>query len=189
MELHVHLGAAYPTEPWVEHFDWLEPLFNERLEIENGRMIVPTRPGLGVSLSEKARRGPASTPSSKPPEPTIDPSCLGRAARTDSIPARRAAPPSETNRERLLATLVLGLTAAAAQAAWPDKPVTLVVPFPPGGSTDAIARAVAPKLQEKLGGSFIVDNKAGAGGTLGAAAAKRAAPTATPSSSPRSARS
>ena len=55
MELHVHLGAAYPTEPWVEHFDWLEPLFNERLEIEAGRMLVPTRPGLGVSLSEQAR--------------------------------------------------------------------------------------------------------------------------------------
>ncbi|MEO8056856.1 MAG: mandelate racemase/muconate lactonizing enzyme family protein [Burkholderiales bacterium] len=55
MELHVHLGAAYPTEPWVEHFDWLEPLFNERLAIENGRMRVPTRPGLGVSLSEQAR--------------------------------------------------------------------------------------------------------------------------------------
>ncbi len=55
MELHVHLGAAYPTEPWVEHFDWLEPLFNERLEIKNGRMIVPTRPGLGVTLSEQAK--------------------------------------------------------------------------------------------------------------------------------------
>lgn len=55
MELHVHLAAAYPTEPWVEHFDWLEPLFNERLEIKAGRMLVPTRPGLGVSLSEQAR--------------------------------------------------------------------------------------------------------------------------------------
>jgi L-alanine-DL-glutamate epimerase-like enolase superfamily enzyme len=55
MELHVHLGAAYPSEPWVEHFDWLEPLFNERLEIKGGRMLVPSRPGLGVSLSEQAR--------------------------------------------------------------------------------------------------------------------------------------
>ena len=55
MELHVHLGAVYATEPWVEHFDWLEPLFNERLEIKNGRMRVPTRPGLGLSLSEQAR--------------------------------------------------------------------------------------------------------------------------------------
>ncbi|WP_310567660.1 L-talarate/galactarate dehydratase [Hydrogenophaga sp.] len=55
MELHVHLAAAYPTEPWVEHFEWLEPLFNERIAIANGRMQVPTRPGLGLSLSEQAR--------------------------------------------------------------------------------------------------------------------------------------
>jgi L-alanine-DL-glutamate epimerase-like enolase superfamily enzyme len=55
MELHVHLAASYPTEPWVEHFDWLEPLFNERIEIAGGRMAVPKRPGLGVTLSERAR--------------------------------------------------------------------------------------------------------------------------------------
>ena len=55
MELHVHLAAACPSEPWVEHFDWLEPLFNERLQIRDGRMLVPTRPGLGLSLSEQAR--------------------------------------------------------------------------------------------------------------------------------------
>jgi L-alanine-DL-glutamate epimerase-like enolase superfamily enzyme len=55
MELHVHLAAAYPGEPWVEHFDWLEPLFNERLQIAGGRMLVPTRPGLGLSLSGQAR--------------------------------------------------------------------------------------------------------------------------------------
>jgi L-alanine-DL-glutamate epimerase-like enolase superfamily enzyme len=55
MELHVHLAATYPTEPWVEHFEWLEPLFNERLEVRDGRMIVPTRPGLGLSLSEQCQ--------------------------------------------------------------------------------------------------------------------------------------
>jgi L-alanine-DL-glutamate epimerase-like enolase superfamily enzyme len=55
MEIHLHLAAAYPREPWVEHFDWLDPLFNERLETKDGRMIVPDRPGLGVSLSEQAR--------------------------------------------------------------------------------------------------------------------------------------
>ena len=55
MELHVHLAAVYPREPWVEHFDWLEPLFNERLDIRAGRMLVPTRPGLGLSLSRQAR--------------------------------------------------------------------------------------------------------------------------------------
>jgi L-alanine-DL-glutamate epimerase-like enolase superfamily enzyme len=55
MEIHLHLAATYPREPWVEHFDWLAPLFNERLETKDGRMIVPDRPGLGVSLSEQAR--------------------------------------------------------------------------------------------------------------------------------------
>jgi L-talarate/galactarate dehydratase len=61
MELHVHLAAAYPSEPWVEHFDWLEPLFNERLEVRDGRMLVPTRPGLGLSLSEQARAWTVAT--------------------------------------------------------------------------------------------------------------------------------
>ena len=79
---------------------------------------------------------------------------------------------------KLLTALVLGLTAAAGVEAqtWPDKPVTLLVPFPPGGSTDLIARTLSPRLQEKLGGTFIVENKPGAGGAIGAVAAKRAAP-------------
>src|SRR6187431_1262064 len=80
--------------------------------------------------------------------------------------------------KRLLAALVLGLTVAAgAQAqAWPTKPVTLVVPFPPGGSTDFIARTMLPTLNKTVGQSFIVDNKAGATGTIGAAQVKRAPP-------------
>lgn len=52
MELHVHLAATYAREPWVEHFEWLEPLFNERIQIEAGRMLVPDRPGIGISLSD-----------------------------------------------------------------------------------------------------------------------------------------
>jgi L-alanine-DL-glutamate epimerase-like enolase superfamily enzyme len=54
MEIHLHLAAAYGLEPWVEHFEWLEPLFEERLEIRDGRMLVPDRPGLGFTLSEQA---------------------------------------------------------------------------------------------------------------------------------------
>jgi len=77
-----------------------------------------------------------------------------------------------------LAVLALACAAAGPALAdnWPSKPVTLLVPFPPGGSTDMIARTLAPKLQEKLGGSFVVANQAGAGCTEGAAAANRAAP-------------
>ncbi|MGJ7907367.1 L-talarate/galactarate dehydratase [Actinopolyspora sp. H202] len=55
MEIHLHLAAAYPDTTWVEHFDWLEPLFDERLECREGRMLVPSRPGLGLSLSEQCR--------------------------------------------------------------------------------------------------------------------------------------
>ena len=55
MEIHLHLAAAYPREPWVEHFDWLDPLFNEQLETREGRMLVPNRPGLGFSFSEQSR--------------------------------------------------------------------------------------------------------------------------------------
>lgn len=78
-------------------------------------------------------------------------------------------------RHLLLSMLTSILTMSAAHA-WPDKPVTLVVPFPPGGSTDLIARTLAPKLQEKLGGTFITDNKAGATGTIGAGFVARATP-------------
>ena len=75
--------------------------------------------------------------------------------------------------KKLLCTLAAALTMGSAFA-WPDKPVTLVVPFPPGGSTDLIARTLIPKLQDKLGGTFIVDNKAGATGTIGAGVVARA---------------
>ena len=55
MEIHLHLAAAYPTEPWVEHFEWLNPLFEERIDIHDGHMFVPDRPGLGFTLSERMR--------------------------------------------------------------------------------------------------------------------------------------
>jgi L-talarate/galactarate dehydratase len=56
MEIHIHLAACYPREPWVEHFEWLEPLFNERLKINSGRIEVPGQPGLGLSASPQMRQ-------------------------------------------------------------------------------------------------------------------------------------
>ena len=77
-------------------------------------------------------------------------------------------------KRHLLLTMLASVFTMGAAHAWPDKPVTLVVPFPPGGATDLIARTLAPKLQEKLGGTFITDNKAGATGTIGAGFVARA---------------
>ena len=76
--------------------------------------------------------------------------------------------------KKQLIALALGLTTSVGALAFPTKPVTLVVPFPPGGSTDLIARTLQPKLQERLGGSVVVDNRAGATGTIGAGQVARA---------------
>jgi tripartite-type tricarboxylate transporter receptor subunit TctC len=70
---------------------------------------------------------------------------------------------------------VLSPLSAQAQA-WPNKPVTLVVPFPPGGGTDAFARPLSAQLTKQLGRQVIIDNRGGAGGTVGASFAAKAAP-------------
>ncbi|MGB9366462.1 MAG: tripartite tricarboxylate transporter substrate binding protein [Xanthobacteraceae bacterium] len=71
--------------------------------------------------------------------------------------------------------LLLALTAPAA-ADYPDKPVRLIIPFPPGGSNDVVGRLVANQLSEKLGHKVFVDNRGGAGGVIGTEAAASAAP-------------
>jgi tripartite-type tricarboxylate transporter receptor subunit TctC len=86
-----------------------------------------------------------------------------------------------TRRLALGAALTTALGAATlipahAQTAWPAKPVTVVVPFPPGGGTDAFARPLFALMSKNTGKQFVIDNKGGAGGTLGAGIAARSAP-------------
>lgn len=73
-------------------------------------------------------------------------------------------------------TTAVGSPFAMAQAAYPSKPITLVVTYPPGGGADAMARLIGPKMGEALGQSVVIENKPGAGGQIGAAAVAKAAP-------------
>ena len=91
-------------------------------------------------------------------------------------PNRPTAPQRRTWLRRLPGSLLglamllgpLAAQQALAQSAWPSKPVRIVVPFAPGGTTDLLARAMAPELQKAFGQAFVIDNRTGAGGNVGA---------------------
>ena len=72
------------------------------------------------------------------------------------------------------AAIALALPSVAIAQAWPSKPVRLIVPFPPGGLIDNMARLIGPRLAQELGQAVVIDNKPGAGGNLGAAEVARA---------------
>lgn len=89
------------------------------------------------------------------------------------------APLHSPMRRRLLvagSALAAAPLALHAQGAWPVKPVRIVVPFAPGGTTDLLARAIAPELSKAFGQQFVVENKGGAGGNIGAELVSKAAP-------------
>jgi tripartite-type tricarboxylate transporter receptor subunit TctC len=87
-----------------------------------------------------------------------------------SNPTRRA------TLSALLATPFLGAKAMAQASDWPNRPVRVVVPWPPGGGADTTARMIFPKLAQKLGQPFVIENRPGASGSIGAAEVARAAP-------------
>ena len=76
----------------------------------------------------------------------------------------------------LLCTLISLSAPLALAAGYPEKPIRLLIPFPPGGATDILARGLQDKLEAALGGSVIIDNRGGGGGTLGCTIAARATP-------------
>jgi len=82
----------------------------------------------------------------------------------------------KTVRRMLAACTLIAAAATSAQAAYPERPITLVVPYAPGGSADALARVLAVRVGMKLGTTMIVDNRPGASGTIGAGFAAKAAP-------------
>ena len=96
--------------------------------------------------------------------------------------ALKTSMPISVQKRRVLKSAAAGLliatgliaTQAYSQTAWPAKPVKIIVPFAPGGTTDLLARAMAPELSKAFGQSFIVENKAGAGGNVGADAVAKA---------------
>jgi tripartite-type tricarboxylate transporter receptor subunit TctC len=88
--------------------------------------------------------------------------------------SRRAAIPLQ--RRQLLLAGALSPLGVSAQSAWPSRPIRIVVPFAAAGTTDILARALAPELQKAFGQPFVVENKPGAGGNSGAADVAKAAP-------------
>jgi tripartite-type tricarboxylate transporter receptor subunit TctC len=81
-----------------------------------------------------------------------------------------------TRRTVLGSALAAGVAGSASASGWPDRPVSWIVPFPAGGGSDMFARPVAARVGDILGQSMVIENRAGAGGTVGTAVAARAAP-------------
>src|SRR5688572_27137452 len=79
----------------------------------------------------------------------------------------------------LIGLLGMLMSASVSAQAWPSKPIRFIVPFPPGGSSDLIARAIAPRLSERLGQPVVVENRPGAGGMIGVDAVAKAPPDGT----------
>jgi len=87
----------------------------------------------------------------------------------------RAAPTMRLAAAGMAASSVLCASTALAQP-WPAKPIRMIIPFPPGGATDLIGRLAAQRLTESLGQPVLVENRGGAGGSIGTEAGVRAAP-------------
>src|SRR3954466_7867163 len=99
---------------------------------------------------------------------------------TTTIATRRINATSATRPPRAMLAIIVAIpfapTDARAQGAWPDKPVTMIVPWAPGGSTDILARTLSEHLSKSFGQPFVVDNKPGASGNIGSNIVAKAKP-------------
>src|SRR4051795_3348327 len=84
--------------------------------------------------------------------------------------------PMPLSRRALFGAVALAAVQPATAQEFPNRPITLIVPFPPGGSTSIVGRIIADKLSEELGQQIVVDNRGGAGGSIGTGAAPKGAP-------------
>ena len=89
---------------------------------------------------------------------------------------RLSADPLLTRRAACLGMGATFLASAARASEWPSRPVTVIVPYAPGGNTDMMARLASQYMEKKLGQAFVVENRAGGGGAVGAIAVSRAQP-------------
>ena len=155
-------------------------------------MNTPVPAGRAASASTHPAPLHASPPRLGTTDPVVDrpgarspaPTCAAasRAVRTHAAPLRKAgARPAARLRLALACTAALAATAALAPAsvhaqAWPSRPIRLIVPFAPGGGSDIVARTINVRLPALLGVPVVIENRAGAGGNLGAEVVARAAP-------------
>src|SRR5262245_46650261 len=101
-------------------------------------------------------------------------------SRTAGRIGRRTVHDRRLTRRRVLRTcagaapLIIGMRGASAQAAYPARPVKVVIPYPPAGGADTVGRVLFQKLSEMWGAQFVIDNRGGAGGTIAAAAVAKA---------------
>ncbi|WP_439579959.1 tripartite tricarboxylate transporter substrate-binding protein [Elioraea sp.] len=117
--------------------------------------------------------GVATPPRSRPARMCM---CTTSEAAARSGSRRTPMPASPITRRSLAAAAATLALIRPARAAWPDRPIRIIVPFAPGGGTDTTARIIATPLAERLGQSVVVENRPGAGGAIGMAAAARAEP-------------
>ena len=181
LAMFTHVGAAAPGKVTAIDTHWIwqdgQRLTKDPLRIVNGHVQVPKKPGLGVELdmaevAKKAHELYRQHGLGARDDAMAMQYLIPAGSSTTSGRAWSADPRRPVLKRIILAAGWLAFHAAAQQ--WPSKPIRIVVPYPPGGSSDIIARAISQPLSEALKQTVIVENRAGANGNTGTDAVARA---------------